>query len=130
MQDVPCSQTVEDPMSIPAATWPRQNVDRELGAIARALLILLRRLTLTAEGYKRKRRLAADVRYLQSFDDRMLADIGLTRADIGTSVRSRATLAAPRSLAPTRYPHLCRPVTHDAASRHVGDSHEQSHPSR
>jgi uncharacterized protein YjiS (DUF1127 family) len=44
--------------------------------------------------YARKRRFYDDVRYLGSFDDRMLGDIGLTRPEIEEFVRKRMSLAA------------------------------------
>ena len=42
------------------------------------------------ERIARERRVARDVRYLNSFDDRMLADIGLSRCEIERVVRRRA----------------------------------------
>jgi uncharacterized protein YjiS (DUF1127 family) len=41
------------------------------------------------ERYERERRIAHDICYLSSFDDRTLADIGLTRVDIEGNVRRR-----------------------------------------
>jgi uncharacterized protein YjiS (DUF1127 family) len=42
------------------------------------------------EHHARKRRIADDIRFLSSLDDRMLADIGLTRPEIEDAVRRRA----------------------------------------
>ncbi|HEY7384681.1 MAG TPA: DUF1127 domain-containing protein [Beijerinckiaceae bacterium] len=58
----------------------REGVARML---ARAAAALVERLA-------HERRVAHDVRYLNSFDDRMLADIGLSRCEIETFVRRRA----------------------------------------
>lgn len=55
----------------------------------RFLRAFLDRAALALEGYGRERRIAADINYLQSFDDRLLADIGLTRAGIESFVRDR-----------------------------------------
>ena len=64
---------------------PRDGVLREGVArmLARSAAALIERLA-------HERRIAHDVRYLNSFDDRMLADIGLSRCEIETVVRRRA----------------------------------------
>lgn len=49
-----------------------------------------------ARRYERERRIAAEANYLKSFDDHMLSDIGLTRAEIDGFVRRRATQGMPR----------------------------------
>ena len=47
--------------------------------------------------YERERRIAAEAKYLKSFDEHMLSDIGLTRAEIDDFVRRRATQGMPQS---------------------------------
>jgi uncharacterized protein YjiS (DUF1127 family) len=51
---------------------------------------LVRVIAALIEHLAHERRVAQDVRYLGSFDDRMLADIGLTRCEIERVIRSRA----------------------------------------
>ena len=75
-------------VSLLSAHWPRgtrgvlgEGVARRLARAAAALF----------ERVARERRIAEDVRYLNSFDDRMLADIGLSRCEIERVVRSRAS---------------------------------------
>ena len=51
--------------------------------VARAARTLIERVA-------RERRIVQDVRYLNSFDDRMLSDIGLSRCEIEYVVRRRA----------------------------------------
>ena len=53
------------------------------------LLAILERLSSFKEHRARVRCISEHVRYLRSFDDRMLDDIGLTRADIEGFVRTR-----------------------------------------
>jgi len=53
------------------------------------LLAILERLSSFKEHRVRVRCISEHVRYLRSFDDRMLDDIGLTRADIEGFVRTR-----------------------------------------
>ena len=50
---------------------------------------ILERLSSFKEHRVRVRCISEHVRYLRSFDDRMLDDIGLTRADIEGFVRNR-----------------------------------------
>ncbi len=67
--------------------------DRSRGPARRlcdAVLAIVRR-------YKRERRIAAEANYLKSFDEHMLSDIGLTRAEIDDFVRRRATQGMPHS---------------------------------
>ena len=45
----------------------------------------------------RERRITAEANYLKSFDEHMLSDIGLTRAEIDDFVRRRATQGMPHS---------------------------------
>lgn len=46
------------------------------------------------DNYARRKRFSENVRYLRCFDDRMLADIGLTRPEIAAFVWQRLSVAA------------------------------------
>ena len=54
------------------------------------------RLSGFAEAWRRERRIRADAAYLRGFDDRMLADVGLTRSEIEGYVRRSRRAPASR----------------------------------
>jgi uncharacterized protein YjiS (DUF1127 family) len=80
---------LEAPMLVPLLSG-RSRPTREGGVLGAGLLRLARGTAALIEGYARERRIAHDVRYLSSFDDRMLSDIGLGRCEIEGVVRRRA----------------------------------------
>ena len=80
-------------MHIPLLILSPPRVHSAAGVLARFLGKCLNGIALAAERYGRERRIAADVKYLKSFDDRLLADIGLTRASIESFVRDRMASA-------------------------------------
>jgi uncharacterized protein YjiS (DUF1127 family) len=84
---------MEAPMHIPLVILSRPSLHSAAGAPARFLSKCVNGIALAALRYGRERRIAADIKYLQSFDDRLLADIGLTRASIESFVRDRMASA-------------------------------------
>jgi uncharacterized protein YjiS (DUF1127 family) len=81
---------LEVPMLVPLLSSHSRHT-RDGGALGAGLLRLARRAAALIELYTHERRIAHDVRYLSSFDDRMLSDIGLARCEIEGAVRRRAT---------------------------------------
>ena len=63
---------------------------RYIGGVAGFLQRIAEGAAALVEHYARERRVAHDIRFLSSLDDRALADIGLTRPEIEDAVRRRA----------------------------------------
>lgn len=67
-----------------------RDADRSTSSVADLSRRLAHAAATVIERVARERRIVQDVRYLNSFDDRMLSDIGLSRCEIEYFVRRRA----------------------------------------